>query len=118
MVAAEPALAPPSTPRSNPWFYGAGLDTCEGCVFVQERLAAFGKFVFLVSFGFFSVVYGLYGYSTPVRGLIANPRWQSHMAGSGAAMALWLVCRWGRRSTWALNLLDAGGLLLFCLRSE
>jgi len=106
--------APPPARRRR-WLRSGGLDTSEGSAFVQERLATFGKFAFLVSFGFFSIDLALYATDKPLLTLLANPRWYSHLSGSIAAAALWMACRWGRRPTWALNLLDAAGLLLCCL---
>ena len=110
----EGALSP-VTARRRRWFRSGGLDTSEGSAFVQERLATFGKFVFLVSFGFFSIDLALYASEMMLRTLLANPRWYSHLGASMAAATLWMACRWGKRPTWALNLLDTAGLLLCCL---
>ena len=48
-----------SSPPQGLTFIGAGFDTWAGSPFVQSRLALLGKTVFLLAFGFFTVMNGM-----------------------------------------------------------
>ena len=85
-----------------------------GSPFVQERLALFGKTVFLLAFGFFVVFNGLFivGGRAAVLPLLMQQRNIWHFLSASALGALWVITRarpWPLRT---LGVLDASSLIL------
>jgi len=85
-----------------------------GSPFVQERLALFGKTVFLLAFGFFVVFNGLFivGGRAAVLPLLLQQRNIWHFLSASALGALWVITRarpWPLRT---LGILDASSLIL------
>ncbi len=93
---------------------GAGFDTWGGSPFVQERLALLGKTVFLLSFGFFSLMNGLLlvGGGRAALPLLLTQTNLFHLLACSVMATLWLCARLGSWSLRTLGLLDAGSLLL------
>src|SRR6187549_853278 len=88
----------------EPRFIGAGLDTWGGSPFVQARLALLGKTVFLLAFGFFSVINGLLllGGGLRVLPALATQANLMHFLAASVMAALWVITR-ARR--WSLRTL-------------
>jgi len=87
-----------------------GSDTEEGRAFFQERLALFGRWVFLISGA--SLVFG-----SMVRGALGVPLSEStyfHVIGTLVAAAIWIVARFARLSMPVMQAVDVVGTLLIC----
>ena len=93
---------------------GAGFDTWGGSPFVQERLALLGKTVFLLAFGFFTLMNGLLlaGGGLAVLPLLLTQTNLFHFLACQVMLALWLCARWRPWSLRTLGVFDAGSLLL------
>ena len=103
-----------SSPSHGETFIGAGLDTWAGSPFVQARLALLGKTVFLLSFGFFTVINCVVVAGAGL-GMLASLVTQAnvmHFLSSSVMGALWVVARARPWSLRALGILDGGSLLL------
>lgn len=81
--------------------------------FLQDRLALYGKVIFILSAGFFifaNLVWRSLSPTSMVYGEMAGR--VLHLLGAGAALVMWLVARQRRElSLRALHWMDAGGLL-------
>ncbi len=92
---------------------GAGLDTHAGPTFVQDRLRLLGKTVFLLSFGFYVAINGLYiAGGVPVWPLLTMQHNVMHLIASSVMGVVWVVMRlrpWPMRS---LGAVDAGSIIL------
>jgi len=93
---------------------GAGFDTWAGSSFVQARLALLGKTVFLLAFGFFSVMNGLLlvGGGMRVLPLLVTQASVMHFLSASVMGILWAIARVRPWSLRTLGMLDAGSLLL------
>ena len=90
------------------------FDTWAGSPFVQARLALLGKTVFLLAFGFFTVINGMVVAAGGL-GVLPSLLTQANVLHFLAAMvmaALWAVARARPWSLRTLGLLDGGSLLL------
>lgn len=98
----------------EPRFIGAGLDTWGGSPFVQARLALLGKTVFLLAFGFFSVLNGLLlmAGGLGILPALATQANLMHFLAASVMATLWAITRARRWSLRTLGVLDAGSLLL------
>jgi serine/threonine-protein kinase len=97
---------------------GAGLDTHAGATFVQDRLRLLGKTVFLLSFGFYVAINGLYIASgVPPGPLLTMQHNVMHLVASSVMGAVWVVMRlrpWPMRTlgaTDAVSIVLAGSTL-------
>jgi len=92
---------------------GAGLDTHAGPTFVQDRLRLLGKTVFLLSFGFYVAINGLYIASgVPPLMLLTMQHNVWHLIASSVMGVVWLLVRlrpWPMRR---LGAIDAGSIIL------
>jgi eukaryotic-like serine/threonine-protein kinase len=91
---------------------GAGLDTYAGPSFVQERLRLLGKTVFLLAFGFYVVINGLYIASGADPALLTAQHNVMHLLSALIMAALWALARarpWPMR---VLGVFDAVSILL------
>jgi serine/threonine-protein kinase len=93
---------------------GAGLDSGGGWPFVQERLRLLGKTVFLLAFGFYVVINGLFivGGGVPAVPLLMQQHNVWHLVSVLVMAALWAITAvrpWPLRT---LGALDAGCLVL------
>ena len=92
---------------------GAGLDTHAGPTFVQDRLRLLGKTVFLLSFGFYVAINGLYiAGGVPPGLLLAMQHNVMHLIASSVMGAVWLTMRlrpWPMR---VLGGIDAASIIL------
>ena len=87
-----------------------GSDTEEGRAFFQERLALFGRWVFLISGAF--LVFG-----SLVRGALGVPLSEStyfHVIGTLVAASIWIAARFARLSMPVMQAVDVVGTLLIC----
>jgi len=106
-------MVAPRSP-SQAVFIGAGFDTWAGSPFVQARLALLGKTVFLLAFGFFTVVNTL----LVIRGgfailpMMVNQANVMHFIAASVMGVLWLLARLRPWSLAALGAFDVGSLLL------
>src|SRR5882757_3434680 len=93
---------------------GAGLDTWGGSPFVQERLALLGKTVFLLSFGFFLVINGMFivGGGVGIMPLLVTQANVMHFLSSSVMGVLWAIARVRPWSLRTLGILDVGSILL------
>src|SRR5262245_5552917 len=111
-VSTEPTV--PARPAARPAAgAGAGLDSYAGASFVQERLRLLGKTVFLLAFGFYVVINGLYVASgaDPVSLLTAQHN-VMHLLSALIMAALWALSGarpWPMR---VLGVFDAVSILL------
>jgi len=92
---------------------GAGLDTHAGPTFVQDRLRLLGKTVFLLSFGFYVALNGLYIASgVPPWPLLTMQINVMHLLASSVMGVVWVVMRrrpWPMRT---LGAIDAASIIL------
>ncbi len=92
---------------------GAGLETHAGPTFVQDRLRLLGKTVFLLSFGFYVAINGLYIASGVAPWpLLTMQHNVMHLTASFVMGALWVVMRlrpWPMRT---LGAIDAVSIIL------
>jgi hypothetical protein len=92
---------------------GAGLDTQPGPTFVQDRLRLLGKTVFLLSFGFYVAINGLYIASGVPPGPLLTAQYNvMHLVASSVMGAVWVVMRlrlWPMRT---LGATDAASIIL------
>jgi eukaryotic-like serine/threonine-protein kinase len=92
---------------------GAGLDTHAGPTFVQDRLRLLGKTVFLLSFGFYLAINGLYiasGIPPWLQLTMQHNVW--HLIASSVMGAVWALTRarlWPMRT---LGAIDAASIVL------
>jgi len=101
-----------STPKET--FIAAGFDTWAGSPFVQARLALLGKTVFLLAFGFFSVMNVIFvagGGFGILRSLVTQAN-VMHFLAACVMGALWLVASLRPWSLRTLGVLDTVSLLL------
>jgi eukaryotic-like serine/threonine-protein kinase len=93
---------------------GAGLDSWGGSGFVQARLALLGKTVFLLAFGFFTVMNGMlvFGGGTRVVPMLVNQANIMHFLAASVMAVLWVVTRIRPWSLRTLGVLDGGSLVL------
>jgi serine/threonine-protein kinase len=92
---------------------GAGLDTCAGSQFVQERLALLGKTIFLLSFGFFVVINGvLVSGGVPILPLLSTQANVWHFLSSSLMAVLWTIARARPWSLRTLGILDGASVVL------
>jgi serine/threonine-protein kinase len=105
---------PEPSPSHDQMSIGAGLDTFTGSPFVQARLSLLGKTVFLLAFGFFTVINGLLllGGGLAIAPMLLNQANIWHFLAASVMAVLWLVSRLRPWSLEALGRLDAGSLLL------
>jgi len=94
----------------------AGLDISLGVRFVQDRLALFGKTIFLLALGYYVFGNGplLISGSVPVYDFLFHPGSLIHLGAAVVLGGLWWVARQRPRSPVALGFLDAGALLFTC----
>ena len=106
----EPSTAP--TVRARP-LAGAGLDTSAGSTFVQQRLRLMAKVVFLLSFGFYVVINGIFIASgtDPVE-LFGHHHNIWHLTASSVMAVIWVLAGLRPWSYRALGLLDVAGAIL------
>jgi eukaryotic-like serine/threonine-protein kinase len=92
---------------------GAGLDTHAGPTFVQDRLRLLGKTVFLLSFGFYVAINGLYIASgVPPGPLLTMHHNVMHLIASSVMGVVWVVMQlrpWPMRR---LGAIDAASIIL------
>src|SRR5688572_5711074 len=91
-----------------------GLDTYGGTDFVRERLALFGKVVFLLSFGFWvglNSTFVLVG-GAPLVETLSMRTGLAHLAGSSTMGLLWLLASRRACSLSFLGTLDAAAVFL------
>jgi hypothetical protein len=92
---------------------GAGLDTHAGATFVQDRLRMLGMTVFLLSFGFYVVINGLFiAGGVPPWPLLTMQHNVMHLIASSVMGVVWLVTRlrpWPMRT---LGAIDAASIIL------
>ncbi len=107
-------MADREAPARDRQLVGAGLDTGGGRPFVQARLALLGKTVFLLAFGFFVVINGLFiaGGRVAVLPLLTQQNNVMHFLSASVMAALWAIARGRPWSLRTLGALDAGSLLL------
>jgi len=93
---------------------GAGLDTWSGSPFVQERLALLGKTVFLLSFGFFTVINGVLiaGAGVGILPALVTQANVMHLLSSSLMAVLWAIARARPWSLRTLGILDGSSVLL------
>jgi eukaryotic-like serine/threonine-protein kinase len=101
-------------PSRSTMLVGAGFDTSDGSPFVQARLALLGKTVFLLSFGFFTIMNGVLvagGGLAILPSLVTQANiW--HFLAACVMGALWLIAGIGSWSLRTLGILDVSSLLL------
>jgi serine/threonine-protein kinase len=82
-------------------------------VFLQERMAFFGKLTFFISLSFFMVGNGI----ATVIGTRSLERWVgdsvnlAHLGATFILGAVWLICSHGKRTTSVLGFIDVGAVL-------
>ncbi len=92
----------------------AGLDTSEGRAFVRDRVATFGKTIFVLSGGFWAILSGVYAALGKTPDAIIGG-WRAsafHFSAASIMGILWWVAR---RRDWKLRelaMLDGGALLV------
>jgi serine/threonine-protein kinase len=93
---------------------GAGFDTFAGSAFVQARLALFGKTVFLLAGGFFTVINLLFlaGGGLQILPALVNQANVWHFLAASMMGVLWVLVRLRPWSLQTLGLFDTGSLLL------
>jgi len=103
-----------SSPAHGETFIGAGFDTWAGSPFVQARLALLGKTVFLLSFGFFTIIncVVIVGAGIGVLPSLVTQANVMHFLSSSVMGALWAIASLRPWSLRALGILDGGSLLL------
>jgi serine/threonine-protein kinase len=103
-----------SSPSQGTKFIGAGLETWSASPFVQARLALLGKTVFLLAFGFFSIINGMLivGGGIGMLPLLVNQTNVMHFLSALVMGVLWVVARVRPWSLRALGIIDGGCLLL------
>jgi eukaryotic-like serine/threonine-protein kinase len=103
-----------SSPARGETFIGGGLDTWAGSPFVQARLALLGKTVFLLSFGFFTVIncVVIVGAGFGVLPSLVTQANVMHFLSSSVMGALWVIASLRPWSLRTLGILDGGSLLL------
>src|SRR3954471_20568377 len=99
--------------RALPDWSAVPSNSEEDRLLFNARLAFFGKVHFLMSAGFLllqNII--IWSFESSLAQLVTElkqPSSTGHMAAFGIAAAQWWLCRRGRRSPRALNVLDAGG---------
>jgi eukaryotic-like serine/threonine-protein kinase len=109
-----PSMFDHSSPSHGETFVGAGLDTWAGSPFVQARLALLGKTVFLLSFGFFTVMncVVIAGAGIGVLPTLVTQANVMHFLSSSVMGALWAIASLRAWSLRALGVLDGISILL------
>src|SRR5688572_27612082 len=104
----------PGRPAPKETFIAAGFDTWAGSPFVQARLALLGKTVFLLSFGFFTVINIIMvaGAGFGVLPSLVTQANVMHFLAANVMGALWLITSLRPWSLRTLGILDAVSLLL------
>ncbi|HVR21536.1 MAG TPA: serine/threonine-protein kinase, partial [Polyangiaceae bacterium] len=107
-------MAPRISPSASTMLVGAGFDTWAGSPFVQARLALLGKTVFLLAFGFFTVINLVFIASggLAILPMLVNQANVFHFLSALVMAALWGVARLRPWSLRVLGILDGTSLLL------
>jgi serine/threonine-protein kinase len=103
-----------SSPPQGLTFIGAGFDTWAGSPFVQSRLALLGKTVFLLAFGFFTVMNGMLvlGGGLGILPALVTQANVMHFLAAMVMGVLWLVASVRPWSLRTLGILDSVSLIL------
>jgi hypothetical protein len=104
----------PGRPAPKETFIAAGFDTWAGSPFVQARLSLLGKTVFLLSFGFFTVINVIMvaGAGFGVLPSLVTQANVMHFLAANVMGALWLITSIRPWSLRTLGILDTVSLLL------
>jgi serine/threonine-protein kinase len=107
-------MAERASPSASTMLVGAGFDTWAGSPFVQARLALLGKTVFLLAFGFFTVINLVFvaGGGLAILPMLVNQANVFHFLSASVMAVLWGIARLRPWSLRVLGALDGGSLLL------
>ena len=101
--------------RALPDWSAVPSDSEEDRLFFNGRLAYFGKVTFLMSAGFLGiglVMTAILASPRTVLGRLTSTDDLGHIFAFSVSAVQWALCRSGRRSPRALNVIDAGGVVL------
>jgi eukaryotic-like serine/threonine-protein kinase len=103
-----------NTPLQRTMVVGAGFDTWAGSPFVQARLALLGKTVFLLAFGFFTVINGVLiaGGGLGILPMLVTQANVMHFLSASVMGALWAIASVRPWSLRTLGILDSLSLFL------